>query len=431
MKVSNFYLEVLAVTELRKRMIECLQLRGLSERTQESYVRAVRQLSEHYHKSPELITEEELRRYFLFLKNIKLYSRNTMTIAICGIRFCYQQTLNRNWNIFGIVRPAPEKKLPVILSREETFQILALIRLSRYRVCLSTIYSCGLRLQEGIRLAVPDIDSARMMIHVRHGKGAKDRYVPLPNRNQRTIYNILFRASSEALQKLALDPKFLGARIGMVGVLHTWTRQLLYHPHVHYIVTGGGLSQKGSWRQSRQDFLVPVKPLSIIFRAKLRDHLKKTQLFAAIDPGVWTKAWVVHCEPVGSAVSAFKYLAPYIFRVAISNNRILKLEDGQVTFSYKDSDTDQLRSSQVTAEEFIRRFLQHVLPNRFIKVRYYGLLSPGNRHLLEKARSLLASRTTKAKAPIAKEPPQPPRCPHCGDQLTLLRILRPRGGFPP
>ncbi|MGH9958459.1 MAG: site-specific integrase [Pyrinomonadaceae bacterium] len=107
------------MTDLRKRMIECLQFRGLSERTQESYVRAVRQLAEHYHKSPALISEEELRQYFLFIKNVKHYSRNTMTIAICGIRFCYQQTLNRNWAIFDIVRPAPEKKLPVILSRAE------------------------------------------------------------------------------------------------------------------------------------------------------------------------------------------------------------------------------------------------------------------------------------------------------------------------
>jgi site-specific recombinase XerD len=170
------------MTELRKRMIECLQLRCLSERTQEAYVRAVRQLSEHYHKSPALITEDELRQYFLYLKNVKHYSRNTMTVAICGIRFFYEQTLHRNWSIFGIVRPAPEKKLPVILSRAEVRQILGRIRLLRYKVCLSTIYSCGLRLQEGTHLQVADIDSARMMIHVRHGKGAKDRYVPLPER---------------------------------------------------------------------------------------------------------------------------------------------------------------------------------------------------------------------------------------------------------
>jgi integrase/recombinase XerD len=170
------------MSELRKRMIECLQLRGLAERTQEAYTRAVRQLAAHYHKSPDQISEAELRQYFLYLKNVKHYSRNTMTVAICGIRFFYEQTLQRNWAIFGIVRPAPEKKLPVILSLAEVRQILGRIRLPRYQVCLTTIYSCGLRLQEGTHLQVADIDSARLMIHVRHGKGAKDRYVPLPER---------------------------------------------------------------------------------------------------------------------------------------------------------------------------------------------------------------------------------------------------------
>lgn len=170
------------MTELRKRMIECLQLRGLSARTQESYVRAVRQLAEHYHKRPDLITEAELRQYFLHLKHVKHYSRPTMTIAICGIKFFFERTLAKEWATFNLLRPAPEKKLPVILSREEVRQILARIRLPRYQVCLSTIYSCGLRLQEGTNLRVADIDSARMMLHVRHGKGAKDRYVPLPQR---------------------------------------------------------------------------------------------------------------------------------------------------------------------------------------------------------------------------------------------------------
>ena len=131
------------MSELRKRMIECLQLRGLSERTQEAYVRAVRQLSEHYHKSPALITEEELRQYFLFIKNVKHYSRNTSTVAICGIKFFFEKTLNRNWATFGLLRAPREKKLPVILSREEVRQILARVRLPRYRVCLSTIYSCA------------------------------------------------------------------------------------------------------------------------------------------------------------------------------------------------------------------------------------------------------------------------------------------------
>lgn len=170
------------MTPLRKRLIDDLQLRGMGERTQQTYVRAVRQLSEHYNKSPDKITEEELRNYFLYTKNTKKWSRSTSTIAICGIKFFYKNTLRRNWTTLTFVRAKREKKLPVILSREEVRKILCNIRLLRYRVCLTTIYSCGLRLQEGTHLQVADIDSARGYIHVRHGKGAKDRYVPLPKR---------------------------------------------------------------------------------------------------------------------------------------------------------------------------------------------------------------------------------------------------------
>jgi integrase/recombinase XerD len=170
------------MTPLRQRMIEDLQLRGLSARTQEMYVRAVRQLAEHYHKSPDCITEEELRDYFLYLKNVKHYSRSASTIALCGIKFFFDHTLNRDWTTLSFVRAPREKKLPVILSLEEVRRLLACVRLPRYRVCLSTIYACGLRLQEGTHLQVRDIDSARMLVHVRHGKGGKDRYVPLPQR---------------------------------------------------------------------------------------------------------------------------------------------------------------------------------------------------------------------------------------------------------
>jgi ribosomal protein L37AE/L43A len=252
---------------------------------------------------------------------------------------------------------------------------------------------------------------------------------PLARSNQKTIYNLLFRASSQALLQLAQDPRFVGARLGMVGVLHTWTRQLLYHPHVHYLVTGGGLTADGRWRSARPDFLVPVKALSPIFRAKFRDQLKKTQLFAQVEPRVWRKDWVVHCEPVGSGAQAFQYLAPYIFRVAISNNRIRKLERGNVTFSYKESATDQLRHCTLSAQEFIRRFLQHVLPPRFIKVRYYGLLSPAQRQLLQKARQLLRAYTSKLKRAETAAPPTM-RCPHCRAPLTLLGPLAPRGRAP-
>ena len=170
------------MTPLRQRMIEDLQLHGLSERTQEMYVRAVRQLADHDHPSPDQITEEELRDYFLSLKNVKHSSRAASTIALCGITFFYEQTRKREWTTLRFVRPPREQKLPVLLSPEEVRLILAHLKLLRYRVCLTTIYSCGLRLQEGTHLQVPDIDRARMLVRVRCGKGAKDRYVPLPPR---------------------------------------------------------------------------------------------------------------------------------------------------------------------------------------------------------------------------------------------------------
>jgi hypothetical protein len=253
--------------------------------------------------------------------------------------------------------------------------------------------------------------------------------------NQKTVYNILFRASSQALQKLALDPRFVGGRIGMVGVLHTWTRDLQYHPHVHYIVAGGGLSEDGRWVASRKTFLVHVTPLGVIFRAKVRDELKKAGLFHRADKRVWNKDWVVHSESVGSGEAAFKYLAPYIFRVAISNNRILKLEDGKVTFKYKESATDQIKFSTVRAEEFMRRFLQHVLPERFVKVRYYGLLSPSNRRLLKRVRELLGA-TVIERGPASrdqdvKEGGEAHRCMECGGELILVARLGRHGREPP
>ena len=147
-----------------------------------AYVRAVRQLAEHYSKSPDQLSEEELRQYFLYLKNEKQASRNTCTVALCGIKFFYEHTLQRAWPTLSFVRPPRERKLPVVLSREEVCRILGCLRRPHYRVCLSAIYACGLRLQEGVHLQVADIDGARKLLHVRLGKGAKDRYVPLPER---------------------------------------------------------------------------------------------------------------------------------------------------------------------------------------------------------------------------------------------------------
>ncbi len=168
------------MTALRQKMIENMQLRGLSVRTQESYVQAVSQLARHYHKAPDQIVEEELRQYFLYLKTIRHVSRSTQTIALCGIKFFYEHTLERTWHTLDLIRPPKENKLPVVLSVEEVRRILSCVHHQCYRVCLATIYACGLRLLEGVGLQVANIDSDRKMIHIRQAKGGKDRYIPLP-----------------------------------------------------------------------------------------------------------------------------------------------------------------------------------------------------------------------------------------------------------
>lgn len=169
-------------TALRRRFAEDLKLAGFSDRTQEAYIRAVRQLAEHYWKSPDQIIEEEVRQYFLHMKNIKKYARGTMTIALCGIKFFYEKTLGMDWNVMGLVRPPKEKTLPVVLSIAEVRNILSHVSRPWNRVCLSNIYSCGLRIQEGTNIKISDIDGNRGFIHIHRGKGAKDRYVPLPER---------------------------------------------------------------------------------------------------------------------------------------------------------------------------------------------------------------------------------------------------------
>jgi len=166
---------------LRQKMIEDMQLKGLAVRTQEAYVNAVLQLSRRFKKPPDNIDEEELREYFLYLKNEKQVADSTFSIALCGIKFFYEQTLKKEWHTLQLVRPDRKKKLPVVFSTEEVKRVLDCVHRFPYRVCLHTIYACGLRLLEGTRLRVTDIDSDRKMLHVVQGKGGKDRYVPLPD----------------------------------------------------------------------------------------------------------------------------------------------------------------------------------------------------------------------------------------------------------
>ncbi len=168
------------MTPLRQKMIEDMQLRGLSKRTQESYVGAAKQLAEYYRKTPAKISKAELRGYFLYLQNAKESKPSTLRVHLYGLKFLYEKTLEQQWPLEGVVKPAVEKKMPVVLSQAEVRQVLRQVRCQRYQVCLVTIYSCGLRLLEGVRLRVDEIDSGQMKLHLRGGKGNKERYVPLP-----------------------------------------------------------------------------------------------------------------------------------------------------------------------------------------------------------------------------------------------------------
>jgi hypothetical protein len=252
--------------------------------------------------------------------------------------------------------------------------------------------------------------------------------------HQKLVYNILFRASAAALQELAKDPRFVGGQIGMVGVLQTWARDMSYHPHVHYLAPGGGVAADGrTWQPGRQDFLVHVRPLSKLFRGKFRAALKKTRLYDQVPSQVWHKEWVVHCQAVGSGESALKYLAPYIFRVALSNRRIVKVEHDKVTFWYQEGKSKKRRYCTLPVEEFMRRFLQHVLPKGFVKVRYYGLFSPSYRPVLQQLRLWLPWPELPVAQPVCSTSPPGPtcRCPTCGQPMRHIKKLKPQRCRPP
>jgi hypothetical protein len=271
--------------------------------------------------------------------------------------------------------------------------------------------------------------------------------------NPVVVYNLLLHSAAATLREVAANPKRLGAAVGVLMVLHTWGQTLHHHPHVHCVVTGGGLSCDGvgridaspCWRACRPGFFLPVRVLSRVFRGKFLAGLR-----AAIDAGklalpatlaqadsrgrwyaaLFAKDWVVYAKPpFGGPERVLKYLARYTHRVAISNSRLLELRDGRVTFRYKDY-ADHLRHKTMTlaADEFLRRFVQHVLPTGFVKVRHYGLLANAQREArLAVCRRLLLVANVAATLPNTDtapiEPAQPRCCPRCGGTRLVYREL--------
>lgn len=241
--------------------------------------------------------------------------------------------------------------------------------------------------------------------------------------NQRKAYTALFAASAQTLKAFAADDKFIGGDLpGFFGVLHTWGRTMQYHPHIHYVVPGGALSKAdGKWHPSRLDFFAPVKAMSKVFRAKLKDQLRAAGLLNAIDPSVWGKPFNVNSQTVTNSHQSIKYLAPYVFKVAISDGRIVRLNNRIVVFRYKKPKSRRWRIMTLDVMEFIRRFLQHVLPTGFMKIRYYGFMGSGSSVSLDQIRSLIEL-AFGFDVKVSESKPKPvhrPTCPECGGSLKL------------
>jgi hypothetical protein len=260
---------------------------------------------------------------------------------------------------------------------------------------------------------------------------------------QTELYSLFMQAAAQATLQLAADPHYVGGQVGMLAVLHTWGRTLNYHPHLHCLVTGGGFDRQSQcWRSARRNYLIPVKVLSRRVRDRFKTLLGPRLRSLNIPASVWRVPWNVNCQPVRNSIeNVLNYLGRYVHRIAITNNRILDIDNDRVTFAYQDTADQQRKQMSLAAEEFIRRFLQHVLPQRFHKVRYYGLWSPTHRSLLRRLQLLLAapepscpgSALPAGPGPEAPPNPAPLRtCPYCGQgQLVFTGLLRRRERAPP
>jgi hypothetical protein len=248
--------------------------------------------------------------------------------------------------------------------------------------------------------------------------------------NQSKLYSILMQAASEMLLKLALDPKHVGGKLSILALLHTWTRAMEFHPHVHMLVPAGGLDKDGNWRTTRKKWLVPVKALSKLFRARFMKLAKKALPDENFPQEVWEKEWVVYCKPsLNNSKKVLRYLGRYVHRIAITNSRIESMDNGQVTFRYQESATGKLKKMTLPGKEFLRRYLQHVLPQGFHKVRYYGLLSPANRVTLKRLQLLLAPRrkiTPDDIKEVAGKPVNKHLCPCCSEGVMVVIDSLPR-----
>lgn len=243
---------------------------------------------------------------------------------------------------------------------------------------------------------------------------------PLARTQPKTFYPLLFKYTAQTLKDILANPKHLGIKAGFWGVLQTWQQDLTLHPHIHYVLPGGGLDPQGNFIKAKQDWLVWGDIFSRRFKNLLLTHLKQAQLIPQQTLNtLWKLSWNTDIQNFGNGHNAIKYLGQYIFKTAITDPRIVHIDNTHVTFTIKDRQTLRYHKRRITGEEFLRRYLLHVLPSGFHRIRYYGFLHPRSRHTLERIRTLLRIKPSNKK-PETKTREHTFKCPRCGHPMELI-----------
>jgi hypothetical protein len=338
---------------------------------------------EHYQCDPVELSEKQVRDYLVHCRDVKGWNHWTLKIVLTSLKFYYTHGDGTSWNIWDFAKPPRYKPEITVLTMREVRAIIGQIQLIHLRELWKT--------HRNAKLLFPG------------GRGREMKWL-----------------------RTTTTPMTIATLQRIVSVLHTWTRQLVYHPHIHCIVPAGALSEDGRrWRSGKKpDFLFAHKAFRQHYRKLMQEAFTKTPYWSSIPKQVWREAWAVQFQPVGNARMALAYLARYVNKTAISESRILWHRDGKICFSYTDSTTKQNKTCTLDEQEFLRRFFQHVLPPGFMRIRYYGLYHHSQKHRL--ARAYLGE------GPHAPEAhPGNYTCPHCDSPMQLIDTFRPLRNYRP
>lgn len=418
------------MTKDLQKVKDLLLLRKCSDRTVSNYLSCINRFKNYYkRKDLEKLNEDDILEYLK--KNFINIGCSAATINVnrAAIKYYYLVNFNKEFSNVLLPQAKISSRFPKIISKQDFIKMFNSEFNLKHKIWIMLAYGSGLRISDVASLKVSDILSKEHKIRV-IGKGNKERYAPLPNftlkllrlywiqkessylldsryfhiittvpyelneiflYNQKICYNILFKATPSSILELSEDPKWVGAKVGITSILHTWGQTMEFHPHIHSIVTGGGL-KNNHWVKCNKDYLFKVQVLGSLFRGKFLYYLKHEfdklntkfndlKSFNKFLEPLYNKTWITYIEPPkGNVENVIEYVGRYSFRVAISNERIKNIEDDKMTFEYKDyKDNSKIKEMTISCEEFIRRFLLHVLPDNFNKIKHYGLLSNRNK----------------------------------------------------